>query len=258
MSTSEPVRRTAPVTLELIAQDAAAVRVAADIGAARVELCQALELGGLTASAGTLRAAVATGQACDVEVHALIRPRAGGFVFSEADIAVMLSDIEAAVTAGADGVVIGCLTAEGHINEDHMARLRDRAGTAQVSAHRAVDVSADPIRAVEAVRGLGLSRVLTSGGGASVDAGLGALATMIDRVDGDLEIMAGGGVTAQNAPRLVALGVDAIHFSAKRTVLGHSPVSLGSAEGAGDAGRYETVDPALARMIAEAALGRHS
>lgn len=258
MSAPAPVRRNEAVTLELIAQDVAAVRVAADIGATRVELCQALELGGLTASSGTLRAAIAAAAETGVEVHALIRPRAGGFVFSEDDLSVMLADVEAAVTAGADGVVIGCLDEAGRIHEAQMMRLRDRAGSLQVSAHRAVDVSADPIRAVETVRDLGLARVLTSGGAASVSEGMTSLATMLDRVGGQLQIMAGGGVTAENAPALAALGVDAIHFSAKRTVTGRGSVTLGSAEDAGSAGGYETVDPDLARVIARAARGHRS
>lgn len=242
---------TSAVTLELIAQDAAAVRVAASIGAARVELCQALALGGLTPSLGTIEAAVqAAGDA--VGVHVLIRPRGGGFHYTADEFAVMESDVRAAVAAGAAGVVIGCLDEAGRFDLDGMRRLRDAAGPAGVAAHRAIDVSAEPLQALDTLIELGLDRVLTSGAAPTALAGRDTLRAFVERAEGRIVVMAGGGVTAADAPGILASGVRDLHFSAKRTVAGDAGgVSMGSAgSGVGD---YEVADAEIAREIAEAA-----
>ncbi|MFE6964120.1 copper homeostasis protein CutC [Agromyces sp. NPDC057679] len=244
---------TGGVALELIAQDAAAVRVAASFGAARVELCQALALGGLTPSIATVEAAVAAARELggSVGVHVLIRPRGGGFHYTADEVAVMAGDIRAAVAAGADGVVIGCLDASGRLAVDEMRRLRDAAGDAGVAAHRAIDVSADPLEAFDTLIELGLDRVLTSGAAPTAFDGRAMLRDFVDRADGRIAVVAGGGVTATTVPAILETGVRELHFSAKRTVSDRSGVSMGSAsEGVGD---YEVVDSEVAFAIADAA-----
>lgn len=239
-----------PVAIELIAQDAAAVRVARQIGAARVELCQALALGGLTASIGTVEAAVAAAEGA-VEVHALVRVRPGGFRYTDDEVVVMAADVRAAVAAGAAGVVVGCLDAAGRFDRDHMLRLRDAAGDAGFAAHRAVDVCADPVAAVDDLVALGVTRVLTSGAAPTALAGVQTLAAMVARAAGRLDVMAGSGVDAGNVAAILDAGVDAVHFSAKRTVTDASGVSMGSAEADG-VGSYDTVDPVAAAAVADA------
>lgn len=240
-----------PVALELIAQDPAAVRVAAAVGAVRVELCQALALGGLTPSIATIERAV---DAADgVEVHVLIRPRAGGFRYSDDEVAVMAGDVGAAIGAGAAGVVIGCLDAAGSFDHDAMRRLRDAArdvrADAAISAHRAIDVCADPFAALDALVGLGIGRVLTSGGAPTALAGADTLRGLVAHAAGTIDVMAGGGVSAASVAPLLATGVRDLHFSAKRTVSEPSSLAMGSADGA-----YEVADLAAARAIADAVL----
>lgn len=236
--------------LELIAQDAAAVRVAVEIGAARVELCQALALGGLTPSIATVEHAVAAAAGA-VEVHALIRVRPGGFRYDDDEVSVMADDVRAAVAAGATGVVVGCLDKDGRFDREQMLRLRDAAGPAGFAAHRAIDLSADPLEAIDDLIALGVDRVLTSGGASTALAGAGTLAAMVARADERIDVMAGGGVTADSVEGILRTGVPAIHFSAKRTVPGESGVSMGSAETDG-VGSYDTVDVGQARRIAAA------
>lgn len=239
---------TAVPAMELIAQDATAVRIAAEIGAVRVELCQALALGGLTASIATVEHAVAAAAGA-VQVHALVRVRPGGFRYSDEEVSVMAGDARAAVAAGASGIVVGCLDDAGRFDRDQMLRLRDAAGDAGFAAHRAIDVTADPLSALDELIDLGADRVLTSGGAPTALAGVSTLAAMVARAAGRIDVMAGCGVGVGNVAQILRSGVPAVHFSAKRTVSDSSGVSMGSAESEG-VGSYDAVDADLARAIA--------
>ena len=126
------------VALEIAVQDTDGVRIATEVGASRVELCSALgATGGLTPSVGLLEAAVAVaaeaaGGGVPVEVHPLVRPRPGGFVFSAAELDVQVRDVRAAVAAGAAGVVIGALTSDGLVDEAAVRALVAAAGGREV------------------------------------------------------------------------------------------------------------------------------
>lgn len=244
---------TRDLALELAVQDAAGVRVAAEIGAARVELTTALALGGLTPSAATLELALEAADGDGPEVHVLIRPRGGGFHYTPDELAVSERDIRRAVAAGASGVVIGALNAEGRLDRDAMARLRDAAGGASVTLHRAIDVTADAVATLLAARELGLRRVLTSGTASAAIDGLDVLRALVAAAEGEIEVMAGSGVDAASAPAIAATGVDALHFSAKRSVSDSGSVRMGSASDG--VGGYEITDRDLALAVC-AALGR--
>lgn len=229
------------IALELAVQDSAGVRIARELGAARVELTQALALGGLTPSPATLELALEAAGESGPEVHVLIRPRAGGFHYDADEIAVSVRDVERAVATGADGVVIGAVDSSGALDLEAMARMRDAAGTAAVTLHRAIDVTADPVAALEGAITLGLGRVLTSGGVSAAIDGIDTLRALVLAADGRIEIMAGSGVSAANALALAGTGVDALHFSAKRTVVGEREgVRMGSATDG--VGGYEVTD----------------
>lgn len=240
------------IALELAVQDPAGVRVAREVGAARVELTQALALGGLTPSPGTLESALAEAEESGPEVHVLIRPRAGGFHYDADEIAVSVRDVERAVAAGAAGVVIGALDSSGALDLDAMTRLRDAAGAASVTLHRAIDVTADPVATLEYAISLGLRRVLTSGGASTAIDGIDTLRAMVTAANGRIEVMAGSGVSAESAVALAGTGVDALHFSAKRIVTAESGVRMGSA--ADGVGGYEVTDRDAAFAV-RAALG---
>lgn len=233
--------------IELAVQDPAGVRIAGAVGAARVELATALPLGGLTPSPATLELSIEAAREAGVEVHVLIRPRAGGFHFDADEIALSARDVRRAVDAGADGVVIGALDAEGRLDLEAMARLRDAAGTASVTLHRAIDVTVDPVATLVAARGLGLRRVLTSGGASAAIDGIDTLRALVAEAAGEIEIMAGSGVDAGSAPILAAAGVDALHFSAKRSVREDGGVRMGSASDG--VGGYEVTDLDIARAV---------
>lgn len=240
------------IALELAVQDPAGVRIAAEVGAARVELTQALPLGGLTPSPGTLELALEAAGEDGPEVHVLIRPRAGGFHYDEDELELSVRDVRRAVASGAAGVVVGCLDAGGRIDREQLQRLRDAADGASVTLHRAIDVTVDPLATLEVARELGLRRVLTSGGASAAIDGIDTLRALVAVADGRIEVMAGSGVNAQNAAALAATGVDALHFSAKRTVPASGGVRMGSA--ADGVGGHDVTDRDAAFAVL-AALG---
>ena len=246
----EGVTRT--LALELAVQDPAGVRIATEVGAARVELATALALGGLTPSQATVELAVDAAGDTGPEVHVLIRPRAGGFHYDADELTVAERDVRVALASGATGVVIGALDADARLDIDAMTRLRDAAEGAPVTLHRAIDVTADPVATLAAARSLGLRRVLTSGGASAAIDGIDTLRALVAAAEGGIEIMAGSGVDAATAPALAAIGVDALHFSAKRAVREDGGVRMGSASDG--VGGYEVTDRDIALGV-RAALG---
>lgn len=246
-----------PLAFELAVQDTAGIRIAREIGAARVELGQALALGGLTPSAATIETALEVAGDAGPEVHVLVRPRAGGFHYDADELALTARDIRHALAAGAHGVVIGCQQADGALDREALARLVDAAGGASVTLHRAIDVTPDPVAALRVARELGMRRVLSSGGASAAIDGLDMLRALVAEAEGAVEVMAGSGVTASNVAQIAATGVDAVHFSAKRTVVSDiagasGSVRMGSA--ADGVGGHEVTDHATARAVV-AALG---
>ncbi|GLC39774.1 hypothetical protein PLESTF_000884000 [Pleodorina starrii] len=191
--------------------------VAAQLGGAdRAELCSGLCEGGITPSAGLIKACRTAFQG---KLMIMIRPRGGDFVYSEQEILVMLEDIQTAKALGADGVVFGCLQPDGTVDVCATGRLWRQARELGLDAtfHRAFDMTADPLQALDELMALGIPRLLTSGCEPTALQGAGTIAALVQRAGGRLSVLAGGGVTPDNAAELVALtGVSELHSSAKR------------------------------------------
>ncbi len=164
-------------------------------GAARVELCCALLEGGLTPSAGAVALAR---KSLRIGLNVIIRPRGGDFLYSGAEHEVMLRDIDTAKELGADGVVIGVLTASGDVDVAPTRELVDRARPMSVTFHRAFDMTRDPFAALEALVELGIDRVLTSGQEESAMAGLGLLRELVARAEGRMVVMVCGNLHENN------------------------------------------------------------
>lgn len=203
--------------LEIAVTSARSARAALAGGADRVELCSALELGGLSPSTALIEHTVAVG----LPVHVLIRCRPGDFVYTEDDIALMEREIALALSIGAQGVVVGALTPQGRVDAVALTRLIEAARvttpTGVVTAHRAVDEAKDYAEAARVVTTLGVDRILTSGGMDSAGDGLDRLAALC-QAHPDVQIMAGGGITRADVAPLMRVGVDAIHASAKKAI----------------------------------------
>jgi len=241
----------AAVALEIAVTAPAGALVARDGGADRVELCVGLELGGLTPSQALVEATHETG----IPAHALVRCRPGGFVYDDDDLALMEREVRTVLRSGAAGVVVGALRPDRTLDEDALRRFVDAARSvaahAEVTLHRAVDHAADPVATVARLAGLGITRVLTSGGAPSAPAGAATIARMVEAA-GPVQVMAGAGVRPDDVRALVATGVAAVHLSAKRSVVepGHGGVPMGS----GDDGSAHAVTDADVVAAARSAL----
>lgn len=202
--------------LEICIDGVASARAAAAGGADRVELCANLPEGGTTPSAGMIRE---VRSAFTGALMVIIRPRGYDFLFSEDEMSVMLHDVRVARELGTDGVVIGCLTADGRVDRERCGRLIEAAGKLDVTFHRAFDMARDLAEALEDIASLGIRRVLTSGGAADVPSGLSVIQDLVKRAGNRRSIMPGGGVTESNLGDLVrATGVREIHLSARGEV----------------------------------------
>ena len=207
--------------LEVCCTDLQSVRAAKEGGAHRVELCQALELDGLTPTAEMTESAVGMG----IPVHVLIRPREGSFVYSEDEVLCMQRDIRQARCLGANGVVIGALRPDGSIDKKTVRRLADEAKGLSITFHRAFDVCTNPFEALEQVISLGCHRLLTSGQAPTAEQGIPLLRKLIEQAAGRIIIMPGAGVNPQNAHRILSeTGAHEIHGSLRRE--GHTDADL--------------------------------
>ena len=181
-------------------------------GAQRVELCSALFLGGLTPSAGTLAEAR---KRLKIPFMAMVRPRGGGFCYSEAEFATMERDAEHAVAAGAGGIVFGILQANGTIDLVRTRKMLKRIGKAEAVFHRAFDVTPDPFRTLEQLIDLGVTRVLTSGQENTVMEGAALIRDLVERARGRIEILPGGGILPYQVKDVLhATGCRQIHLTA--------------------------------------------
>jgi copper homeostasis protein len=200
------------IKFEICIDSIAGVRAAERAGAARVELCAGLLEGGNTPSLGMIEAAVRDAR---VGVQVMIRPRGGDFVYSPAELDVMERDIAAARQAGAAGVVFGLLTPEGTVDVEATRRLVGLARPLAVTFHRAIDMCADAPAALDALIGLGIERVLTSGQEATALEGSALIAALHRRAAGRIIVMPGGGITERTVARVVTeTGAPEIHFAA--------------------------------------------
>lgn len=200
------------VETELCAYSVEACRIAREQGVLRAELCAAPAEGGVTPSAAAI---VSAREIEGLRLHVMIRPRGGDFLYSDEEFSQMKRDIGFARECGADGVVVGILTADGEVDVRRTAELVREARGMDVTFHRAFDMTRDLPRALEDVIATGCTRILTSGGCNTAAEGLGMLERLSELAGGRIKIMAGSGVNPRNAACIAAAGVDAIHFSAR-------------------------------------------
>ena len=221
-------------------------------GADRVELCSALFLGGLTPSVGTIQEARSR---LKIPIMVMVRPRGGGFAYSEGEFAGMERDVEAAVGIGADGVVFGVLQSDGAIDIPRCRRIRQLIGKRQAVFHRAFDVTPDPFEALEQLVDLGITRVLTSGQKDSVPEGVELIKKLMERAGDQIEVLPGGGIQAWNMKEMIErIGCRQVHLTAWGTVFDTSTqarprVTFGGALYPPE-DRYFMTDAKLVRQVA--------
>ena len=177
-----------------------AVLAAERTGAQRVELCERLEVGGVTPSEPLLRSVLA---ATHLPVNVLVRPRGGDFVYTEEETQAMLESIRLCRELGVNGVVIGALTPAGEVDLPLMRRLIAAVRPLSITFHRAFDETVDPLAALEDVIALGCDRLLTSGHAPDAFAGRALIGELVRRAAGRIVVMAGCGVRPGNIAEIV-------------------------------------------------------
>lgn len=207
-----PTRR--PCEIEVCVDTPEGLGIAARAGVDRIELCAALALDGLTPGPGLVALAARAG----VPVLAIIRPRAGDFVFGPEDRAAALADIAHMRAAGLAGVVLGASMPDGRLDTDTLAEMVAAAAGLDLTLHRAFDVTPDPFAALEEAIALGFARILTSGQARTAREGADLIARLVGAARGRIQIMAGAGVRSDDAARLAATGAGALHGSFRTTV----------------------------------------
>ncbi len=238
--------------IEVCANSAASCVAAEQGGAVRVELCAGIPEGGTTPSYGEM---VTARRAIGIQLNVIIRPRGGDFLYTPAEVQTMLLDIEAAKAAGADGVVFGCLGADGTVDVETNARLKQAAGGLSTTFHRAFDVCRDPFEALEEIIALGFDRILTSGQEATAPAGSALIAELVRRAQGRIIITPGCGVNETNVAGLARdTGATEFHMSARRRVEGgmvyrNERVSMGGTVTVEEFARDVTDPERVARSI---------
>lgn len=213
--------------LEVCCGNIASVRAAIEGGADRIELCRDLELDGLTPSQEMIHEAVSLCRQAGLLVHVLIRSREGDFVYNDTEVEKMTEEIRMAAGEGADGIVIGALTPDGDIDTAacrkwiDAVRLTDGSLRCNVTFHRAFDVCANPLEAIEQIAQLGCNRILTSGQQPSAEKGIPLLKQLVEKAKEisaksgrEFTILCGAGVNTQNADTILKeTGATEIHGS---------------------------------------------
>ena len=182
--------------LEVCVDSYASAMAAIAGGADRLELCSALSVGGLTPSAALLRQ---IRRVSDIPIRCLMRPRGGDFLYTKEEVEQMAMEMEVLRDEGADGFVIGCLTADGELDGDAMEPLLKEASGLGLTLHRCIDVSRNLEETYRQAALLGFDTVLTSGGAGKCLDGMetiGRLLTIRDRSNGP-EVLIGAGVNAK-------------------------------------------------------------
>ena len=184
-------------------------------GADRLELCGDLAVGGVTPA---MELYELIREKVEIPIHVLLRPRFGDFLYNEDETELMVRQARAFKKAGADAIVIGCLTKEGDMDWEKMERIMDAAKNIPVNLHRAFDMCRDLPKALEEAKEHGIATILTSGGCASAIEGIKVLRDLREHA-GEVAIMAGAGVNASVIQTLhQETGITVFHMSGKRDV----------------------------------------
>lgn len=185
-------------------------------GAGRIELCDNLAVGGTTSSTGVIEETLAYANEKAVPVMTMIRPRGGNFVYNDIELKIMHTDLIEAKKIGTDGVVFGCLTEDGWLDEEALELLIEVSEGLQITFHMAFDAlsAENQFKAIDWLAERGVERILTHGGaaGTPIEANFEHLKELMSYAKGRIRILPGAGITYENLPGVIeALAVQEAH-----------------------------------------------
>lgn len=194
--------------LEVACFNETSVRIAADQGAGRIELCRDYTAGGLTPDVGTIER---VRKAVTLPLHVIIRPRGGDFIYSWPELELMKEQVRQCAAIGVNGIVFGFLKEDRTVNIAQCKELIAVAGNMQLTFHRAIDQCSDLKTQIGHLIRLNIHRVLSAGGANNAEEGLPAL-TILEKTYGSrIAILPGGGIRAANLGKLLSTGCREFH-----------------------------------------------
>lgn len=182
---------------------------AQSFGADRIEYCQNLSEGGTTPSYESI---LAGRKVLRVPMFVIIRPRGGNFVYSQDEINIMKKAISFCKEIGVQGVVLGVLTEKNCVDQIILKELVELAKPLEVTFHMAFDSITDKEEALEELIKLQVDRILTKGCNTDAFAGKSVIKKLIEKSNGRIVILPGGGICWDNFQQIVAFtGAREVH-----------------------------------------------
>lgn len=207
--------------IEICASNIQSAIIAEQAGGQRIELCSALDGGGITPSNGLICAAR---KHLTIPVNVLIRPREGNFLYDATELEIMCEDIRFCKSAGVHGVVIGALDAQSNLALDQMQQMMEAADGMEVCCHRAFDYAKEPFKALEQLIALGVKRILSSGQATGAFEGMSLLKEIVKKAAGRISIMPGAGITPKNIREIAAVTqAQEYHLTGRRKIVQPNP-----------------------------------
>lgn len=207
--------------LEICVDTAEGAIAAQEGGATRIELCANLIIGGTTPSTSLLGI---TKEKVDIPIHTIIRPRFGDFCYTDLEFEEMRRQVISMKDHGADGIVVGILKPDGSLDKERMKTLIDLARPMNVVLHRAFDVCRDPFEALELAKELGIQAILTSGQKETALEGVGLLGELVEKANGQIDIMPGSGINSKNIAHIIKK-TNAISYHMSGRITKESPMT---------------------------------
>lgn len=202
--------------IEICVDNVEAALDAQAAGADRIELCNSLLEGGTTPSGGLISSAR---ENLSIELHVIIRPRGGDFLYSDPDYDIMRRDVEICGEYGIDGIVTGILRQDGEIDIERTAMLIELARPMKVTFHRAFDMCTDPQRGLQDIISTGADMLLTSGQKNSASEGIDLIKKLIDKAGSKITVMPGSGINETNIEHIArSTGATQFHLSGSKPV----------------------------------------
>ena len=181
--------------IEVCAESYEYAEKAEKAGADRIELCKDLHLDGLTPNHESAKRTI---DRLNLPVFILIRPREGGFTYSNEEFELMKQDIVKFKEMGCKGIVSGILNLDNSIDLKRTKELVELSKPLEFTFHRAFDMVTDPLKELEKLIQLGVDRILTSGQKQKAVKGIELLKELKKNAKDKIIIMPGSGINKLN------------------------------------------------------------